>query len=184
MDKMNRRHFLAAGLGTTLVPFLAKSGVAAESTVAAAKPKLAISSYSYWHFREPKVSIDQVITKASPLGVNAVDVLQRQMDNETPAYLRQLKRNAFFHGVDLVALSIHQDFVDPSAQERQKNIEHTNRCIQIAHDLGIPCIRLNSGRWNTITSFNKLMEARGLEPRIEGYTDDDAFKWCIDSINV
>jgi sugar phosphate isomerase/epimerase len=39
-----------------------------------------------------------------------------------------------------------------------------------------------TGRWNTIGSFDRLMEARGEEPVQPGYTDDDGFKWCIDSI--
>jgi sugar phosphate isomerase/epimerase len=48
--------------------------------------------------------------------------------------------------------------------------------------MGIPCIRLNSGRWNTIKSFDDLMAAKGIEPVIEGFTEDDGFTWCIDSI--
>jgi sugar phosphate isomerase/epimerase len=84
--------------------------------------------------------------------------------------------------VDLICLSIHQDFVDPSAEERQKNIEHTIKCIELAYQMGIPSIRLNSGRWNTIKSFDELMAKRGIEPVLEGVTEDEGFKWCIDSI--
>src|SRR5687768_9674987 len=104
------------------------------------------------------------------------------MDSEDRSYLQQLKRTAFQNGVDLICLSIHQDFVDPSAQERQKNIDHTLKCIELAYQLGIPCIRLNSGRWNTIASFDDLMKARGIEPVLDGHTEDEGFKWCIDAI--
>ena len=52
----------------------------------------------------------------------------------------------------------------------------------IAYDLGIPCIRLNSGTWGTVRGFSKLMELRGQEPVLEGYTLDDGFNWCIESI--
>jgi L-ribulose-5-phosphate 3-epimerase len=48
-----------------------------------------------------------------------------------------------------VQLAIHQDFVSPDAAERQKHIDHTKRCIDIAAQMGIPSIRLNSGRWKT-----------------------------------
>ena len=48
--------------------------------------------------------------------------------------------------------------------------------------MAIPCLRLNSGRWNTIKSFDDLMKNRGVEPILPGYTEDDGFKWCIDSI--
>ena len=145
--------------------------------------KLAIATYSYWHFKDPKVTVEEVIEKAGRLGVSGVDVLHRQMTSEDPAYIRKLKRLALVNGVCFAGLSIHQDFVDPDKAELKKNVEHTIKCIQMAHDLGIPCMRLNSGRWNTIASFDKLMEARGEEPVLPGYTEEDGFKWCIDCIN-
>jgi sugar phosphate isomerase/epimerase len=144
--------------------------------------KLAISTYSYWHFRDPRVAIETVIDRASALGVGGVDVLHRQMDGEDRAYLQKLKRHAFVNGVDLICLSIHQNFVSPDADVRQQNIDHTLHCIELAYRLGIPCIRLNSGRWGTVTSFDRLMELRGEEPPLPGYTEDDAFDWCIGSI--
>ena len=97
-------------------------------------------------------------------------------------YLQKLKRHAFRHGVDLICLSIHQDFVDPSADVRRQQVAHTLKCIEIAAALGIPCIRLNSGRWNTIASFDNLMKARGEEPILPGHTEDEGFKWCQDCI--
>ena len=48
--------------------------------------------------------------------------------------------------------------------------------------LGIPTLRVNTGRWNTIKSFDELMARKGIEPRLEGYTDDEGFKWIIDSL--
>ncbi len=47
--------------------------------------------------------------------------------------------------------------------------------------MGIPCMRLNTGRWNTIKSFDQFIKKRGQEPALPGYTEKDAFKWCIDS---
>ena len=180
----SRRDFLS---GAALTASAAALGHAIPSAQAASpssgpKIKLGLSSYSYWHFRPPKVSIEQVIEHASELGVQGVDILHRQLEGEDRGYLRQLKRHAFINGVDLIALSIHQDFVDPSKEERQKNIDHTIRCIQIAADLGIPCIRLNSGRWNTLASFDDLMKARGVEPVLPGYTEEDGFRWCAECI--
>lgn len=79
-------------------------------------------------------------------------------------------------------LSIHQGFVSPDAAERKKNIDHTVKCIDIAAQLGIPAVRLNSGRWNTVKTFDDLMKVKGNEPPIAGYNLDDAFKWCVESI--
>ena len=47
--------------------------------------KLGICTYSYWHFRPPKVSIETVIEKSSAIGVQGVDILHRQMDLEERA---------------------------------------------------------------------------------------------------
>lgn len=179
---MNRRDFLKIGAGTGVAACTSGLSHAAEGVTSGAKPKLGISTYSYWHFREPKVPVQTVIEKAAALGVSGVDILHRQMDNEDRSYLQTLKRTAFVNGVDLICLSIHQDFVDPSPEARQKNIDHTIKCIELAYQMGIPSIRLNSGRWNTIASFDKLMEARGIEPVLPGVTEDEGFKWCIDAI--
>jgi L-ribulose-5-phosphate 3-epimerase len=190
MNPMNftRRNFLttsalAAAAKAMNDTFAAQSPAsAASSPKPAIKPRLAISTYSYWHFRTKKVPIEHVIREAARLNAPAVDVLHRQMDSEDRGYLQQLKRTAFQNGVDLICLSIHQDFVDPSAEERQKNIDHTLKCIELAYQMGIPSIRLNSGRWNTIESFDDLMKARGEEPVLPGHTEDEGFKWCIDCI--
>lgn len=146
------------------------------------KVKLALSTYSYWHFREPKVPVEAVITYASDLGVSGVDILHRQMESESPGYLHYLKRHAFLNGISLISLSIHQSFVSPDADTRRKNVEHTRRCIELAARLGIPSIRLNSGRWGTVSSFDQLMALEGEEPPLPGYTEEDAFEWCIDCI--
>jgi L-ribulose-5-phosphate 3-epimerase len=177
-----RRDFLKASLAGT-AGLLTTTPLLAAPALPAPKPfKLGISTYSYWHFRTPKVPIETVIDEAARLDVEGVDILHRQMEGEDNAYLQKLKRHAFLNGVDLISLSIHQDFVTPDPAERKKDIEHTKKCIELAYKMGIPSIRLNSGRWNTIQSFDDLMAARGVEPVIKGYTEDDGFKWCIDSI--
>lgn len=160
------------------------SPVAAQAAAAPGKPKvkLGISTYSYWHFRDPKVPIETVIDEAARYEVAGVDILHRQMDAEDTAYCNRLKRHAFTNGIDLIALSIHQDFVDPDPEYRRQQIAHTVHCLGLAHQMGIPAIRLNSGRWNTIKTFDDLMKARGIEPIPEGVTLDEGFKWCIDAI--
>jgi len=189
---LNRRSFLSAavGLGAAAPATAAGQSPAAGAAPAKKRVKLGICTYSYWHFRPTKVPIERVIVKAAELGVGGVDMLHRQMDiperepltPEGRVYLQKLKRLAFTNGIDLFCLSIHQNFVQPKPEERQKHVEHTLKCIEIAYELGVPCIRLNSGRWNTISSFDDLMKARGEEPVLAGYTEADGFNWCIESI--
>ncbi|HLO81163.1 MAG TPA: sugar phosphate isomerase/epimerase family protein [Chitinophagaceae bacterium] len=144
--------------------------------------KLSVSSYSYWHFKGDKFPLEKVIDHAAELGLEGVDILHRQMDSEDNAYLQKIKKHAFLNGIALTCLSIHQGFVTPDKEELQKNVDHTKKCIELAAKMGIPCMRLNTGRWNTIKSFDELMKNRGVEPVLPGYTEDDGFKWCADGI--
>ncbi len=192
---VSRRSFLGSAALAASAPLLAAS-TSTSVHAAPAKPparppvKLAIASYSYWHFRTEKVSIETVIEKAAALDVQGVDILHRQMEipekealtKDHRAYLRRLKRHAFRRGIQLTCLSIHQDFVDSDPAVLKTQVEHTEKCIEIAYELGVPCIRLNSGRWNTIKDFDDLMKARGIEPVLPGYGEDDGFKWCRESI--
>jgi sugar phosphate isomerase/epimerase len=177
---MDRRKFISTAF---LAPFAGSFLQTCGKINMNSNYKFAIATYSYWHFREPKVTVQQVIDHASNLGVDGVDVLHVQMDNESPEYIQSLRDRAQDKNIELICLSIHQDFVDPDKEKRNKNIDHTKKCIDIAHDLGISYIRLNSGRWNTIDSFDDLMVNKGVEPVLPGFTEDDGFKWCIDSIN-
>jgi len=174
-----------AALGPAALAAAAPSRAGAAAPAAApGSIRFAVSTYSYWHFEEQKYPVQKVIEQAAGLGFDGVELLHRQMDGETPAYLNQLKQLAFRHGLSLPMLSIHQDFVSPDAAERQEAVDHTRKCIALAARLGIPAIRLNSGRWNTIKSFDDLMKVKGDEPPIQGYSDEDAFRWCVDGIKA
>src|SRR4051812_8359185 len=143
---------------------------------------IAVSTYSFWRFKDDsKLSIERCIDEAARMGFDAVEILHMQMDNEENGYLQRLKRQAFINGVCLCGLSTHQGFLSPDRAERQKNIDHTIHTIELAYKLGIPTMRVNTGRWGTSKDFDALMANRGIEPRLPGYTDDDGFKWVIDS---
>ncbi len=189
---MNRRNFLTAGacLGAGLA-FGADRATQKSNSPAPKNPiKLGVATYSYWHFRDPKVSIEAVIDKAAAMGVDGVDILHRQMDipEREPltaahrAYLQKLKRQAFRNGLALVCLSTHQSFVNPDPAKVTEHVEHTKKCIEICHELGVPCLRINTGRWGTISDFDELMRQRGIEPILPGHTEEEGFKWCIDGI--
>jgi len=167
---MDRRNFVQAA---TLLPAMGfmplhssdNNNSKAKNT---SKIKLSVSSYSYWHFKGEKYPIQKVIDQAALLGLEGIDVLHRQMESEDNAYLQML--NA------MTCLSIHQGFVTPDKEELKKNVAHTIHCIELAYKMGIPCMRLNTGRWNTIKSFDDLMKNKGIEPVLSGYSEEDGYK--------
>jgi len=174
---MNRRAFIASGLAATAVP-------AAPSLAARGGGlPIGVSTYSFWHFRNKAYRpIEKCIDLAADMGFDGVEILQVQMTDNTNGYFQKIKQRAFTRGLDLMGFSTHQDFVDPDPAERKKAVEHTKLTIDQAYRLGIPTLRINTGRWGTSKNFDELMANRGIEPRLEGYTDDDGFRWVIDSI--
>ena len=174
-----------AGLANSALataPGAAGAPAPAESAAPRRRNRIAVSTYSFWRFRpDSRLSIQECIRQASAMGFDGVEVLHRQMDGEEREYVQSLKRVALVEGVDLCGLSIHQGFVYADAELRKKNVEHTIRCIELAYQLGIPTVRVNTGRWGTSKSFDELMKRRGIEDRLPGVSDDQAFEWVIDA---
>jgi sugar phosphate isomerase/epimerase len=174
---MTRRNLIAGAAAAAAVP-------SALAQTALPMPRFAVSSYSYWHFTQEKYPLEKVIDEAARLGFDGVELLHRQMTDESPEYLAKLKRAALLQGMALPMFSIHQDFVSPWADERGQAIRHTQYCIDLAVKLGCPGVRINSGRWRTIRLFDDLMKVKGDEPPIPGYSEADGIQWCIDSIKA
>src|SRR5437763_7124175 len=145
--------------------------------------RIGVSTYSFWQFRNDDLrDVGQCLDLAAEMDFDAVEILHRQMTDESNAYLQKLKRRAFLNGLDLCGFSTHQGFLSPDKEVRQKNVDHTIKCIELAYALGIATMRVNTGTWGTSKSFDELMKNRGVEPPLKGYTDEDGFKWVIDGL--
>jgi L-ribulose-5-phosphate 3-epimerase len=185
---VHRRRFLAQAGAVAAAGVTASVGWAApigpQPAQTGKRPnRIGVSTYSFWQFRQKDLrSIETCIDLAAEMGFDAVEILHRQMEREDNTYLQNLKRRAFVNGLDLCGFSTHQTFLSPDEKVRRKNIDHTLHCIDLAYKLGIPTIRVNTGTWGTSKNFNELMKNRGIEPPLKGYSDDDGFKWVIDSL--
>jgi sugar phosphate isomerase/epimerase len=162
---------------------------AAAGPAQAQKPprpnRIAVSTYSYWQFRNKGLrGIETCIDLAADHGFDGVEILHRQMERENNDYLQRLKRRAFLLGLDLCGFSTHQTFLSPNKETRQKNIDHTIRCLELAYALGIPTMRVNTGTWGTSKNFNALMKNKGIEPPLKGHSDEDAYPWVIDGLGA
>lgn len=148
---------------------------------------IAVSTYSFWHFDRTRedATIENCIERAARMGFDGVEILKVQMSSLDHAYLMKLKRLALHAGLPLIGLSTHQGFVSPDPEVRLANIERTKNQIDIASKLAIPTIRINTGRWGTIPVFDELMANKGIEPVLEGYTEEDGFGWvneCLEQL--
>ena len=177
--------------GTTRRTFLASSAFAAvgvtsasgqEKTAAPETPqrhsRIGVSTYSFYQFRYTEYQpIESCIDLAARLGFDGVEILRRQIGEPAAQQMREYKRRAFSLGLDLMGYSTHQTFLRPDPAERKKNVEETIRFIEEAYAMGIPTVRVNTGRWDTSADFDVLMKNRGSEPALPGHTDEEAFGW-------
>jgi sugar phosphate isomerase/epimerase len=186
---LHRRSFLtqsavsAALLATAGGPTPAR---AADNAKASSKHgnRIVVSTYSFWQFKNAQYrDIELCIDLAAEMGFDGFEILHRQMQNEANDYLQRLKRRAFIHGLHLCGFSTHQGFLSPDPEVRQKNVDHTIHCIELAYQMGIPTMRVNTGTWGTSKNFDELMKNRGIEPPVKGYTDEDGYGWVIEGLS-
>jgi sugar phosphate isomerase/epimerase len=184
---MDRRTFLSTSLACTTLPARATSVAAEEKQPAATGARsgnpIAVSTYSFTHSRGNRPSIEGCLDQAAEMGFDAIELLENQMTarEKEDASLRQLRRRALVNGLAICGMSTHQGFVSPDANLRKQNVARTVASIELASKLGIPVIRVNTGRWGTAGNFNELMRNRGIEQPLKGYTDEDAFPWVVES---
>ena len=187
---MDRRTFLrtaAVSAGAAAGPMIASAAAAEKADTLPSGARtgnpIAVSTYSYWRYGVGKrLTIAQCIELAAEMGFDGVEILEKQMHTKEPAACRKLKQLAAVNGLALCGLSTHQDFVSPDKEDRKRNVEITRSSIRLAESLGIPMMRVNTGRWGTSKNFNALMANKGVEPPLKGYTDEDAYPWVIDSL--
>lgn len=179
--------FIAAGTGLALTNCGSGESPADEIKKGSKNIKrnrIGVSTYSFWQFNGPKENapIEDCIEKAAAMGFDGIEFLLMQMQSEENSYLQKLKRQAFHAGLDIMGFSTHQGFVFPEKARREEEIAKTIHQIELAYQLGIPTMRLNTGRWNTTKSFDDLMANKGIEPNLPGISDDQGFEWVIESI--
>ncbi len=189
-SRSTRRNFLAAAAGASLIPLSqacqAHDETPADDNGARKTSPIVLSTYSLWRFRNEEFrDFHKCIDVADEYGFDGVELLLYQLEqNELLSHAKMMsyKRHALRLGLPLVGLSTHQGFVTPDREKRQENIDRTIGQIEIAYELGIPVMRVNTGRWGTSGSFDELMANRGIEPPLEGYTDEDGYPWVIEAL--
>jgi sugar phosphate isomerase/epimerase len=96
--------------------------------------------------RQPAMDLHGFIDKAAEWNVDAVELTSYYFPPDfTPAYLAGLKRHCHLVGLDVSATPIRNTFTYPAGPEREKEIAHVKRWLDVAADLGSPAIRIFAG---------------------------------------
>lgn len=104
------------------------------------------------------------IEEAYRIGPDGVELTLYWLSSKEKSYFRTLKRLFLSRGLSISCAGISTNFCNPNPSERRKNIEAVKEGLEIAHELGAPCLRVFGG----------------YVP--EGVSVSDAMNWVVESI--
>jgi sugar phosphate isomerase/epimerase len=94
----------------------------------------------------PAMSLDDFVEKAVEWDVDAVELTSYYFPPDFSAsYVGALKRHCHVAGLEVSATPIRNTFTHPPGAERDKEIAHVERWLDVAADLGSPAIRIFAG---------------------------------------
>jgi sugar phosphate isomerase/epimerase len=156
---VTRRSFLAAAASLAIDPIRRRGP---------ARMKLSLAAYSFRSVlagARKSMTLDDFIDRAAEWDVDAVEPTSYYFpDPATPEYCRRLRRHAFLLGMDISGTAIRNTFTHPPGAEREREIAHVKRWIDLAVHLGAPTIRIFAGDLQ------------------KGTTEEQARRWCIEAI--
>jgi len=127
--------------------------------------KIGCAAYSYREYlKDGRMSYEDFIEEAYRIGLDGVELTLYWLPSKNTSYLRKIKRLALFRGLPISCAGISTNFCNPDSSERKKAIETAKEGLDIAHELGAPCLRVFGGHVP------------------EGYTETEATKWVIESL--
>ncbi len=173
MSSASRRNFLKSIL---LTPILASSHSHLYSsndlvnTKFGHKFKISLNVYSFnTLLREGKIDLFDVLDFCAEYNFDAIDptgyYFPGYPEVPTDAYINKFKRAAYILGLDISGTGVRNDFSIPDAASRSADVEMIKQWIVAAAKLGIPNVRIFSGKSNH-----------------EGNSRDQVFEWMARDI--
>jgi sugar phosphate isomerase/epimerase len=132
----------ASAVPAAAIPPVARSG--------RPRLRLGLAGYSLRDYLtgklSPAMTLDDFIERAAAWEVDAVELTSYYFPPDfTPAYVAGLKRHCHLLGIDVSTTPIRNNFTFPAGPEREKEIAHVKRWLDVAADLGSPAIRIFAG---------------------------------------
>ncbi len=187
---MNRRHFvtcsMAAGAGAAL---LSGAGAFAAEPVARKGPsrlRLSCCAYSlrkYLSGEQKTMSLEDFIGSGAEWGLDGVELTSYYFGAQTPEYCHALRRACFLAGLDVSATAVGNSFAVPPGDGRAKQVGIIRQWVDLAVEMGAPCIRVFGGAvpkdttaeqataWaiETLREAEPLAAARGIYLALENH---------------
>jgi len=127
--------------------------------------KIGCAAYSYRHYlADGTMKYEDFIEEAYRIGLDGVELTLYWLPSKHPSYYRKLKRLALFRGLPVSCAGISTNFCSPNASERRREISAVEVGLDMARELGAPCLRVFAGNVP------------------EGHTETEATRWTIESL--
>ncbi|NMB12136.1 MAG: sugar phosphate isomerase/epimerase [Firmicutes bacterium] len=149
--------------------------------------RIGSSSYSFKRFDyggtegERERTLLEIIDLAPEYGLDGLELLAVQFASEDREYINELKQKAVANALDIYALSLHHDFVNPDPEIRRQQVDLVLRWLGHAEALGAPMVRVFGGRWGTVSNFTELMARNGLEDPLSGHAYEEGIEWNVEA---
>ncbi|HDL19043.1 MAG TPA: sugar phosphate isomerase/epimerase [Bacteroidetes bacterium] len=172
---ITRREFFRSGvlLGSAVaVSGIYQTGAAAhEIRHPVAHFKVSCAAYSYRKYlKSGEMNLFDFINRCVDMDIDAVELTSYYFPEKiTNAYLNELKRKTFLHGLDISGTAIANNFCVPPGEKRDKEIEHVKKWIDYAAGFSAPCIRIFAGNPEKGVSQSQAIQWSA-----------DAIKTCLD----
>lgn len=169
----NRRDILKAVPAAVAVASVPGVASAIPPVARSGRPRLRLGLAAYSmrdHLQgklQPAMTLHDFVEKAAAWEVDAVELTSYYFpDDITPAYVVGLKRHCHVLGLEVSTTPIRNTFTVPAGPDRDKDVAHVKRWLQIASDLGSPAIRIFAG------------------DAPKGMTEAEARKNCVEAIEA
>ena len=151
-EGVSRRLLLTGAFAAGVTVMAARSARAADPPQRTGKPliRAGIAAYSYRDRltgkAKPQMTMHDFVSQAALDGWDGLE--QTTYDIQTPvtaAYLADLKRTCFIHGLTVSASSVGNVFTHPAGEARDREIEKVRTWLGHAQALGAPVLRVFAG---------------------------------------
>jgi sugar phosphate isomerase/epimerase len=157
---LTRRSFLGAAAAVAIDPIKRHGPPRMKLSLAAYSFRAALTG------SRKSMTLEDFIDRAAAWDLDAVEPTSYYFpDPATPEYCRKLRRHAFLLGLGISGTAIRNTFAHPPGPERDREVAHVKRWVDLAVDLGAPTIRIFAGDLH------------------KGTTEAQARGWCIDAIH-
>jgi sugar phosphate isomerase/epimerase len=124
--------------------------------------RLGCAAYSYRDaLKSGEMTLEQFVVECQRMGLDGVELTSYYFSSTDRAYLNELKRHCFAHGMHILATAVGSNFTHPEEERRREQVELTRQWIDHSVVLGAPCLRVFAG---SIPA---------------GHTEVDALRWAV-----